>query len=202
MPISTSETTSFRPTDRIDISDPGAQTAAVYDIQGVARVHVWSTGAVIGRNDDSTTHIGFQIENIGHHGIEFDGNTFELVIFHESGAQLPDPILTSIVPLRPSRLPIPPATGVTLDLYFKLAVRLQHVASMRASWSILAAEQRIVRSTNFVRDDDGPAIRPRADLRSGVTVIHRERAALAVTGVVNALAHEFGSQEQRRGSLR
>ncbi|MEO7730358.1 MAG: hypothetical protein ABIY55_05260 [Kofleriaceae bacterium] len=157
---------------------------------------------MIGKSDESTTHVGFQIENIGRHGIEFDGDTFELVIFHKSGAQLPDPILTSIVPLRPSRLPIPPATGVTLDLYFKLAVRLQHVASMRASWSILAAEQRIVRSTNFVRDDDGPAIRPRPDLRAGIIVIRRERAALAVTEFVNARAHELGSQEQRRGGLR
>jgi hypothetical protein len=66
----------------------------------------------------------------------------------------PDPELTSILPLGPSHLLILPTTGVTLDLYFKLAVRLELVASMHASWSIHAGEERVVRTTNFVRDDE------------------------------------------------
>ncbi|MEO8549108.1 MAG: hypothetical protein ABI678_04025 [Kofleriaceae bacterium] len=99
------------------------------------------------------TQVGIQIENIGGHGIEFDGRTLELVIFHACGAQLPNPKLTSIVPVGPTQLLIPPATSMTLDLYFTLAVRPQLVASMRASWFIVAAEERIGRTTNFVRDD-------------------------------------------------
>ena len=170
MPIPASETTSFRPTDCVDLSERGAQTAAVYDIQDVARVHVWSTGSFIGTSDAPMTHVGIQIENIGHHALEFDSRSVELVIFRESGVQMPDPILTSIVPQGPSPLLrlILPATGVTIDLYFKLAVPQQLVASMRARWSMLAAEERIVRSTSFVRDDDGPAIRPRPDARAAL----------------------------------
>lgn len=153
MPSSASETTSFRPTDYVELSD-ARTAAAAYDIQDVARVHVWSTGGFISNSDDSMTHVGIQIENIGGHGIAFDGTTFELVIFHECGAQLPNPTLTSIVPLGPCHLLIPPGTSVTFDLCFKLAVHPQLVASMRASWFILAAEERIGRTTNFVRDDE------------------------------------------------
>ncbi|CAN5360550.1 hypothetical protein BH11MYX1_BH11MYX1_09860 [soil metagenome] len=153
MPISRSETTSFRPTDRLDTS--GTPAVALYDIHDVARVRVWSKGGFIGSTGDPTVRVCIQIENIGIRGIEFDGKTFELAIFHECGVQLPDPELTSIEPLGPSPRLIPPKTGVTLDLYFRLAVRPQLVASMRASWFILAAEERFVWTTNFVRDDLG-----------------------------------------------
>jgi hypothetical protein len=174
MPISTSEITSFRPIDHLDIS--GARTARtpVYDIPdipdipGVARVHLWSTGGVIGNRNDSMIHVGIQIENIGGHGIEFDSSTFELVIFHACGAQLPTPKLTSIMPLGPTELFISPATSVTLDLYFTLAVHPQLVASMRANWFILTAAERIARTTNFVLDDK---------LRS------RQRAPLAIAAL-------------------
>ena len=150
-----------RPTDCVALSNRGAQTAAVYDIQDVARIHVWSTGGFISNIDEPMIHVGIQIENISRHAIGFDSTSFELVVFHECGAPMPDPMLTSNVPLGPSHVLIPSATGVTLDLYFKLAVRLQLVASMRARWSILAAEERLVRSTSFVRNDDRPDLRPR-----------------------------------------
>lgn len=153
MTISTSETTSFRPTDRIDTS--GTPLAAVYDIQDAARVRVWSKGGFIGVGGAAMAHVGIHIANLSGHGIEFECSSFELAIFHESGVQLPDPMLAAYAPPGPSLMLILPRTGATLDLYFELVVQLQLVASMRASWFVVVAEQRIGRTTNFVRDGGG-----------------------------------------------
>lgn len=134
------------------------------------------------------THVGIQIENIGGHGIEFDSSTFELMIFHACGAQLPDPKLASVVPLGPTQLLILPATSMTLDLYFTLAVRPQLVASMRANWFILAAEKRIARTTSFVRDEElgsrqrapsAPAMAPLDSVRRSIRLLPDPSRTLA-----------------------
>jgi len=150
----TPETTSFRSTDRVDSSNPDVPTAAIYDLRDVARIRVWSTGGFIGSSEDPMTQIGIQVDNLGRRPIVFDGDAAALAIFDDQGVALAEPVLTSIVPLGPSQVTIAPKASATLDLYFKLPVRPRQVASMRARWAVIAEGERIVRTTNFVRDDD------------------------------------------------
>ena len=149
----TPQTTSFRPTDRIDgSSERAGPTAAVYDLTD-ARVHVWSTGGFIGTSDDPMTHVGIEIQNLGKRPIVFDGDAVALAIYDANGGSLPVPMLTSIVPLGPAQLEIKPATTVILDTYFKMPVPLAQVARMRVRWSLKFGDERHVDVTNFVRDD-------------------------------------------------
>ena len=147
----TTQTTTFRSTDRVDSSRAGP-LAAVYELPD-ARVHVWSTGGFIGTSEDPMTQVGIEIENRGKRSIVFDGDAATLAIFDGSGTALPAPILTSIVPLGPARLEIKPATSVSLDLYFKLPVPLATVSTMRAGWTLQIDDGRHVGISGFTRDD-------------------------------------------------
>lgn len=150
-------TTSFRSTERIDSSDPELPSPAIYDLDRIARVRVWSTGGYIGTSEDPMTHVGVAIENTGKRPIVFDGDAASLALYDEAGALLPPPELTVIVPLGPSKVTIAPGARATLELHYKLGVKLTRVAAMTARWTLIAGKERIARTTGFVRDDE-PAL--------------------------------------------
>lgn len=158
------ETTSFRPTDRVDGGERASPAAAVYDVRIsgdlVANVHVWSTGGYIGTSDEPMTQVGIEIANVRSRPIVFDGDDAALAIFDASGAPLPDTRLVAIVPLGPSQVTIAPGATQQLELYFQLPVRPRVVDSMQARWSLVADGARSAQVTNFVRDDAGPVVLP------------------------------------------
>jgi hypothetical protein len=151
----TQDTTSFRSTDRVDSSDPSAPAPGVYDIAKVARVRAWSPGGYIGTSEEPMTQVTVQIENVGKRPIVFDGERASLAIFDDTGAALPTPELTSIVPLGPAQLAIAPGKSAKLDMHFKLGVKLTRVNTMQAHWVLVAVGERIAQTASFVRDDDG-----------------------------------------------
>jgi hypothetical protein len=124
----------------------------ICDIERVARVRAWAPGGYIGTSEDPMTQVTIQIENIGKRPIIFDGERTSLALFDETGSALPAPVLTSIVPLGPAQLAIPPGKTVQLDAQFKLAVRLNRVETMQARWMIIAADERVSQTASFVRD--------------------------------------------------
>lgn len=150
-------TSSFRSTERIDSQDPELPSPAVYDLAGVARVRVWSTGGYIGTSDDPMTQIGIAVENTGKRPLVFDGDAASLALYDEAGALLPAPQLAVISPLGPSKITIAPGARTTLELHYKLDVKLGRVAAMTARWTLIAGKERIARTTGFVRDDE-PAL--------------------------------------------
>lgn len=156
----TPDTTSFRATDRTDSSDPELPSPAIYDIDGVARVRVWSQGGYIGTSEDPMTHVGIAIENIGKQPVLFDGDTVSLALYDETGATLPAPELRVIVPLGPTKATIAPGARATFELHFKLAVKVSRVAGMKFRWKLVAGTEPIARTTSFVREDEPSTFMP------------------------------------------
>lgn len=154
------ETTSFRTTEKGDGSDR-SPPAAVYDVRvggQLAHARVWSNGGYIGTSDEPMTHVGFEIENASRRAIVFDSDALGLAVFDGTGAALPAPAFTTLTPLGPSQVAIAPGATVTLDGYWKLAVRPRVVDHMRVQWSLRAGDSRHVETTSFTRDDDNPVI--------------------------------------------
>jgi hypothetical protein len=150
----TPDTTSFRSTERIDSSDPELPSPAVYDLENVARVRVWSGGGYIGTSQDPMTHVGIAIQNIGKQPVIFDDDAVSLALYGEDRVPLPAPELRVVVPLGPSKVVIAPGERATFELHFKLGVKLARVAAMTLRWSVMSGGEVIVRTTDFVRDDE------------------------------------------------
>ncbi len=150
----TPETTSFRSTDRIDSYDPELPSPAIYDIEEVARVRVWSGGGYIGTSEDPMTHVGIAIDNVGTRPLVFDSTAVSLALYDEAHALLPAPELRVVVPLGPAIVTVPPGEHATFELHFKLDVRPSRVAAMTLRWSVSSRGERIARTTDFVREDE------------------------------------------------
>lgn len=158
----TSETTSFRTTDRGDGIDREGPPAAAYDVRIedrlVANVHVWSNGGYISNTELPMTHIGFEIENKQGTELGFDGDMLELVVYETGGAPLPATNFTVVAPLGPALVVIPPRTTQRFDAYFELRVRPRVVESMRVRWALRSGDAKYTGLTHFVRDDDQPSV--------------------------------------------
>jgi hypothetical protein len=165
------ETTSFRTTDRTDITRVGPPSAA-YEVylagQLAAKTHVWSSGGFISSSDDTMTHIGFEISNTSPRPVVFDSHALELVAFNGKGETLPPPRLATITPLELPLVTIAPGETMMLAAYFQLAVRPRSVDSMELRWTVRAGSDEYHQITGFVRDDDAQIVErlPPADLRS------------------------------------
>jgi len=152
------ETTSFRTTDK---GDELAPSAAAYEVRldrAAASVHVSSNGGYVSTGEEPMTHVAFEIRNVGHVPIDFDGNALSLRVFGRDGVALPPTTFAMVTPLGPAEVTIAPGTTVALDGYFVLPVRPRAVASMRVRWSLRAGDARFVEETSFVRDDDYPVL--------------------------------------------
>jgi len=150
----TLDTTSFRSTDRIDSSDPELPSPAVYDLENVARVRVWSGGGYVGTSEDPMTHVGIAIQNTGKQPVIFEDDAVSLALYGKDRVALPAPELRVVVPLGPSKVVIAPGERATFELHFQLGVKLARVAAMTLRWSVMSGGQIIVRTTDFVRDDE------------------------------------------------
>jgi hypothetical protein len=153
----TSETTSFRTTDRGDGSEPGGRPAAAYEVTAagapVARIHVWSNGGYIGSSDEPMTHVGFEVDNVGARPIVFDADALRLVVFDARGATVPGTTFTAVTPLGPSLVVVAPGEVTSFDAYFRLEVRPRVVESMRVRWALRVGGEAMTFHTRFVRDD-------------------------------------------------
>jgi hypothetical protein len=149
----TTETTSFRPTDRGDASDRAGPLAAAYVVGSAAQVHVWSNGGYIGSSDEPMTHVAFEIRNTSAHTVVFDGDRVGLALFDQRHAPLPAARFVTLTPIGPARVPIASGATAELDAYFLLPVRPRVVESMRLHWTLLIDDERSEQLTTFVRDD-------------------------------------------------
>lgn len=165
------ESTSFRPVDRTDSSRTGPPSA-LYDVhlggQLAARAHVWSNGSYMSSGDEAMTHIGFEINSLTMQRLTFDADALELIVFDDAGEALPPTRFTTVTPLGPALLTVPPASTIVLGAYFLLPVRPRAVGSMQVRWTLRLDGDEYRQRTGFVRDDDVRIIErvPPPDLRS------------------------------------
>lgn len=154
-----SDTTSFRPVDRNDPRHAGPPSA-MYDVylagQLVARTHVWSNGGYLSSSDEPMTHVGFEIASTTMRSLALDADALELVVFDRDGGKLPPARLSSITPVSPSLITVPPASTVVLGAYFVLPVRPRAVGSMQVRWTLRTDHEEYREVTGMVRDDDAP----------------------------------------------
>jgi hypothetical protein len=155
------ETTSFRPTDRIAPQRLGPPSTG-YEVylggQLIARAHVWSNGGYMSSGDDPMTHVGFEINSATMRPLTFDADALELVVFGDDGQTLPPARFSSITPLGPSMVTVPPAATVMIGAYFLLPVRPRGVDSMQVRWTVRCDTDEYRQITGFVRDDDAPFV--------------------------------------------
>lgn len=155
------EATSFRTTDRSDPDHAGPPSAA-YDVylggQLAARAHVWSNGGYVSSGNEPMTHVGFEIRSATMQPLTFDADALELIVFDSAGATLPPTRFTTITPLGPSLIVVPPASTVILGAYFLLPVRPRTVETMHVRWTLRRDGDEYHQITGFVRDDDAPII--------------------------------------------
>jgi hypothetical protein len=155
------DTTSFRTTDRT-VDNRMGPPAAAYDVylsgQLSARVHVWSNGGYVSSGDEPMTHIGFEVASATMRPLTFDADALELTVFDGDGQTLPRPRFTSITPLGPTLVTVPPASTVMLGAYFALPVRPRGVESMQVKWLLRRDTEEYREVTGFIRDDDAPIV--------------------------------------------
>lgn len=150
----TSDTTSYRPTDRGDGVERAGPPAAAYDVGGLANVRVWSSGGFLSNTDEPMAHVGFEIRNAGEAPIVFDGDAVQLALFDLEGAPLPAATFVVIAPLGPSQIAIAPAASAAFDVYFATPVRPRSIGRMNVHWVLRAGPVRRAEVTHFTRDDD------------------------------------------------
>jgi hypothetical protein len=155
------EITSFRTTDRSDPRRAGPPSAA-YEVflggQLAAHAHVWSTGGYVSSGDESMTQVGFEINSATLRPLLFDAEALELVVYDDTGTALPATRFTSITPLGPALVTVPPASTVVLGAYFALPVQPRTVSSMVARWAVRGDTDEYRQVTGFVRDDDAQVV--------------------------------------------
>ena len=155
------ETTSFRTTDRSDPNHAGPPSAA-YDVflggRLAARAHVWSSGGYLSSTGEPMAHVGFEINSATMRPVMFDGDALELIVFDDAGAKLPPTRFTTVTPLGPSLIIVPPASTVMLGAYFLLPVRPRAVESMQVRWTLRLDAEDYHQVTGFIRDDDARVI--------------------------------------------
>jgi hypothetical protein len=155
----TPDTTEFRTTDESDPSDPerGASYRLRVGQHGSARVQVWSYGGYVGTSDEPMTHVGFDIHNTGTQPLVFDVSDLRLAVEDAQARKLPPPKLTSVTPLGPEKIRIPPGSSAMFDSYFQLKTQPADVEKMQVRWTLSADSSEIEQHTTFVRtaDDDG-----------------------------------------------
>lgn len=155
------DTTSFRTTDHV-VDNRMGPPAAAYDVylsgQLSARVHVWSNGGYVSSGDEPMTHVGFEVASATMRPLMFDADALELSVFDEDGQALPRARFTSITPLGPTLIAVPPASTVMLGAYFTLPVRPRGVESMQVKWLLRREAEEYRQVTGFIRDDDAPIV--------------------------------------------
>jgi len=160
----TSDTTSFRPTDRGEGLERPGPPAAAYDVSGLAHVRVWSTGGFLSNTEEPMAHVGFEIRNTSKTPVVFDGDAVSLAVFDLEGEPLPPATFVVITPLGPSQIPVAPNTTSQLDVYFATPVRPRAIGTMNVHWVLRAGETRRAEVTHFTREDDGaprpPSVAP------------------------------------------
>jgi hypothetical protein len=158
----TPETTEFRATEETDPSDPerGASYRIRVGQRGAACVQVWSYGGYVGTSDEPMTHVGFDIRNTGAEPLVFDVSDLRLAIQGPQGRKLPLPKLTSVTPLGPEKIRIPPGSSTRFDSYFQLTTPPAEVEKMQVRWALSAGSAETEHLTTFVRavDDDMPVL--------------------------------------------
>jgi hypothetical protein len=106
------------------------------------------------------THVGFDIRNTGAEPLVFDVSDLRLAIEGPQGRKLPLPKLTSVTPLGPEKIRIPPGSSTRLDSYFQLTTPPAEVEKMQVRWALSAGSAETEHLTTFVRavDDDMPVL--------------------------------------------
>jgi hypothetical protein len=155
------ETTTFRTVDKGDATQRPGPPSAAYDVElaalPAAHVHLWSNGGYVSSAGDPSTHIGFEIHNLGTRPLVFDSDALELVVVDNSATAFPARF-TALTPAGSPQIQIAPGDTMIIASYFVIPIRPRAVDSMRLRWTLRSGDQTHEQVTSFVRDDGHPVV--------------------------------------------